>query len=147
MKSPRRRAREFALQGLYQWQMTGNAVPDIESHLASVAGFDKADHELFRLLLSGALKEADTLQAVLAPHLDRPYAELSPVERGVLLMAAYEFRHCPATPYRVVLNEAIELAKSYGASEGHKFVNGVLDKLAAQLRPEEWRRKGARGEG
>jgi N utilization substance protein B len=137
MKSPRRRAREFALQGLYQWQLAGNELPAIEAHLAGVAGFEKADKELFDMLLRGAVGNATELQALIEPHLDRPYAELSPVERSVLLLAACEFRHHPEAPYKVVLNEAIELAKSYGGADGHKYVNGVLDKLAVTLRPDE----------
>lgn len=137
MKSPRRRAREFALQGLYQWQLAGSTVSEIEGHLKAVAGFEKADPELFQTLLRGTLHNVQELESLITPHLDRPYAELSPVERSVLLLAAFEFAHCPETPYRVVLNEAIELAKSYGASEGHKYVNGVLDKLAAELRAHE----------
>lgn len=145
MKSPRRRAREFALQGLYQWQMTGNELPAIEAHLAGVAGFEKADRELFNMLLRTTVGEAAGLQALIEPHLDRPYAELSPVERAVLLLAACEFKHHLEAPYKVVLNEAIELAKSYGGTDGHRYVNGVLDKLAATLRPAEMA-KGNRGD-
>jgi N utilization substance protein B len=137
MKSPRRRAREFVLQGLYQWQLAGAAAGEIENHLKTTSGFEKADQELFQRLLNGTLRHAGELQALLTPHVDRPYGELSPVERSVLLLAAYELCHCPDTPYKVVLNEAIELTKDYGANEGHKFVNGVLDKLAAELRPHE----------
>lgn len=146
MKSPRRRAREFVLQGLYQWQLAGAEGRDIENHLKTASGFDKADQELFQRLLNGTLRHAAELEALLTPHLDRPYGELSPVERSVLLLAAYELRHCPETPYKVVLNEAIELTKDYGANEGHKFVNGVLDKLAAELRPHETK-KGVRNAG
>jgi len=137
MKSPRRRAREFALQGLYQWQLSGNDVPAIEAHLAGVSGFEKLDRPLFDLLLHGAIAEAAELQAHIAPQLDRPYAELSPVERAILLLATFELKRHQDAPYKVVINEAIELAKSYGGTDGHKYVNGVLDKLAALMRPEE----------
>ncbi len=137
MKSPRRRAREFALQGLYQWQLAGNDVPAIEAHLAGVAGFEKIDRPLFDLLLQGAIAEAAALQALIEPQLDRPYAELSPVERAILLLATFELKRHLEAPYKVVINEAIELAKSYGGTDGHKYVNGVLDKLAALMRPEE----------
>lgn len=137
MKSPRRRAREFALQGIYQWQLSGNEVPAIEAHLSGVAGFEKMDRPLFDLLLKGAIGEAAELQALIEPHLDRPYAELSPVERSILLLAVHELRHHIEAPYKVVINEAIELAKSYGGTDGHKYVNGVLDKLAVLMRPEE----------
>jgi N utilization substance protein B len=137
MKSPRRRAREFALQGLYQWQLAGNTVPAIEAHLAGVAGFEKMDRTLFDLLLKGAIAEAAELEAIIAPHLDRPYAELSPIERAILMLATFELKRHPEAPYKVVINEAIELAKSYGGTDGHKYVNGVLDKLAVRIRPDE----------
>ncbi len=137
MKSPRRRAREFALQALYQWQMSGNDLSAVEAHLLTVGGFDKADRALFDMLLRGASEHAPELQALIAPHLDRGYGELSPIERAVLLLAAFELKHHLEAPYRVVINEAIELAKAYGGTDGHKYVNGVLDKLAAELRPAE----------
>ncbi len=137
MKSPRRRAREFALQGLYQWQLAGHDVPAIETHLAAAGGFDKIDRALFDLLLKGAIAEAEELQALIEPQLDRPYAELSPVERAILLLATFELKRHVEAPYKVVINEAIELAKSYGGTDGHKYVNGVLDKLAIMMRPEE----------
>jgi N utilization substance protein B len=136
-KSPRRRAREFALQGVYQWLLADHAVAAIEASLAEVAGFEKADREMFLALLRGTLAHAEALQADFAPFLDRPVAELSPVERAVLLLATFELRHSPRVPYRVVINEAIELTKSFGGAEGHRFVNGVLDKLAPRLRPVE----------
>lgn len=136
-KSARRRAREFALQGVYQWLLAGNEVSAIETSLAEVAGFEKADQEMFKTLIRGALAQAEALQADFAPFLDRPLAELSPVERAVLLLATFELRQCPQVPYRVVINEAIELTKSFGGVKGHHFVNGVLDKLAPRLRPVE----------
>ncbi len=142
MKSPRRRAREFALQGLYQWQLSGNALPAIEAHLATTPGFGKMDAALFELLLRGAIEEAEDLQALIEPQLDRPYAGLSPVERAILLLAAFELKRHAAAPGKVVINEAIELAKSYGGTDGHKYVNGVLDKLAAVMRPAEVARPG-----
>ena len=145
MRSARRRAREFALQGLYQWQLTGHDVAAIEAQLHEVTGFDKADRELFAALLRGAVHEAPRLQDMLAPHLDRRIEALSPVERAILLLATFELAHHPETPYRVVLNEAIELAKDYGGTEGHKYVNGVLDKVAVQIRPLEAARAAAPG--
>jgi N utilization substance protein B len=137
MKSARRRAREFALQGLYQWQLTGDDAAVITAHLAETKGFDKADRLLLDALLRGVIERAAELGAAIAPHLDRKLDELSPVERGVMLLAAFELTHMPQTPYRVVLNEAIELAKSYGGTDGHKYVNGVLDKLASAVRFDE----------
>lgn len=136
-KSPRRRAREFALQGLYQWRVGGADEATIEAHVQDVAGFDKADRAFFTGLLRGALKQREELCAALAPYLDRKFDELSPIEACILLIGGYELQAHPETPYRVVINEAIELAKSYGGTDGHKYVNGVLDKLAAQLRPVE----------
>ena len=136
-KTPRRRAREFALQGLYQWQVSGNDEASIEAHLADIAGFDKADRQFFVAVLRGVLAQHPVLQEQLQAYLDRPFRELSPVEASVLLAGAYELVNCPQTPYRVIINEAIELAKGYGGTDGHKYVNGVLDKLAANLRPRE----------
>jgi len=136
-KSPRRRAREFALQGVYQWLLNQSALTSIESQMAEVGGFDKCDRELFVGLLRGTINNAPELQVAFATCIDRPINELSPVERGILLMSTFELIHKPDTPYRVIINEAIELAKGYGGTDGHKFVNGVLDKLAARLRAEE----------
>ena len=136
-KSPRRRAREFALQGLYQWRLSGNDEAAIEAHLADIAGFDKADRDFFVGLLRGVLAQHGVLQEQLQALLDRPFGELSPVESSVLLAGAYELANYPQTPYRVIINEAIELATGYGGTDGHKYVNGVLDKLAAKLRPAE----------
>ena len=139
-KSPRRRAREFVLQGLYQWLVGGQDQASIEGQVVGITGFDKADQPLYRSLLSQTIDHAATLQQALTPHIARPWNEVSPIERGILLLAACEFSHCPETPYRVIINEAIDLAKDYGGTDGHKFVNGVLDKLAADLRPHEARR-------
>ncbi|MCC4118028.1 transcription antitermination factor NusB [Aromatoleum toluclasticum] len=136
-KAARRRAREFALQGIYQWLLSGNSVPQIEDHVAQVTGFDKADRELFVSLLRGTLSNVETLQQEFVPFIHRSVEELSPVERGILLLATQELKNSLDTPYRVIINEAIELAKSYGGTEGHRFVNGVLDKLAAKLRAVE----------
>ena len=139
-KTPRRRAREFVLQGLYQWLVGGQDQAAIEGHATGITNFDKADLELYRRLLSLTLDHAPDLQAKLAGYVSRPWQEVSPIERGVLLMAACELLHFPEVPCRVVLNEAIDPTKDYGGSEGHKFVNGVLDKLAVELRPNEVRR-------
>lgn len=139
-KSARRRAREFVLQGLYQWLVGGQDRAAIERQSAGASGFDKIDQTLYRSLLEHTLDHADELQAALMPHVDRPWAEISPIERGILLLAACEFSHFPETPFRVILNEAIDLAKDFGGTDGHKFINGVLDKLAVQLRPHEARR-------
>jgi N utilization substance protein B len=140
MKASRRRSREFALQGLYQWQLSGSDPATITRQLSEAKGFDKIDGDYFKVLLEGAVKAAPELEKAIVPHLDREYSRLSPVERGILLLAGYELAHRPEVPYRAVINEAIELAKSYGGTDGHKFVNGVLDKLAAKLRSAESRK-------
>jgi len=135
--SPRHRAREFVVQGLYQHLVGGQDSAAIITQAESATGFDRVNRALYDSLLDGVLTDADALQALLAPHIERPWAEVSPIERGILLIAACELKHHPETPYRVVINEAIELTKSYGGTDGHKFVNGVIDKLAPQLRPHE----------
>lgn len=136
-KSPRRRAREFVVQGLYQRLIGGQDESAIQTQAEGVAGFDKADRELYDTLLAETLAQTEALQVDLAPFVDRPWREISPVEQGILLMGACEMKFHPETPYRVIINECIELAKTYGGTDGHKFVNGVLDKLAAVLRPTE----------
>jgi N utilization substance protein B len=137
MKSSRRRSREFALQGLYQWQLAGTEPRAIAQQLAQEREFEKADVEYFTALLEGAVAEAPLLERELEPFLERKFSGLSPVERGVLLLAGYELLRQPEVPYRVIINEAVELAKTYGGTDGHKFVNGVLDRLAARLRQWE----------
>jgi N utilization substance protein B len=136
-KSARTRAREFALQAIYQHLVGRNAASDIDAFTRDLAGFHKCDSVHFDALLHGCINQADALDALIKPALDRPLTELSPIERGVLWIGAYEFQHCLDVPWRVVLNECIELAKSFGGTDGHKYVNGVLHQLAAQLRPAE----------
>ncbi|WP_206951454.1 transcription antitermination factor NusB [Trinickia acidisoli] len=137
MKSARRRSRELATQGLYQWLLSGAPAGEIDAQLRGAQGFDKADHEHLDALLQGVIRENAEISADLAPCLDRPIEQLSPVERAVLLVAAFEFKHHVEIPYRVVINEAVELAKTFGGSDGYKYVNGVLDKLAVKLRATE----------
>ena len=135
--SARHRAREFAVQGLYQRQVGGQDEAAIQVQAESVAGFHKADNELYLQLLHETLAQAEILQADIAPHIARPWDEISPIERSVLLLGACEFRFHPETPYRVIINECVELAKTFGGTDGHKYVNGVLDKMAAVLRTVE----------
>ncbi|MDP2823312.1 MAG: transcription antitermination factor NusB [Sulfuritalea sp.] len=139
-KSPRRRAREFVIQGLYQWQVGDQDAAAIQIQAEGVAGFDKADGELYNTLLAETRQHAEALKLDLAPHIDRAWNEVSPIERCVLLLGACELKLHLETPYRVIINEAIELAKTFGGTDGHKFVNGVLDKLAAVLRATEMRK-------
>jgi N utilization substance protein B len=141
-KSARRRAREVALQGLYEWLVSGTEAGVIDAHMREQEGFDKADRAHFDALLHGCIAEAVALDAVLAKFVDRKTTELSPVEHAVLMIGAYELKHCLDIPYKVAINEAVELAKSFGGTDGHKYVNGVLDKTAGDLRPLEVQAKG-----
>ena len=136
-RTPRHRAREFALQGLYQWLLNNEPSNQVASNIRSAHGFDKADGEYFSSLLNGTIATSVELRESIAPLIDRSIAELSPIEHGVLLLGAYELKNNAEIPYRVVINEAVELAKSFGGIDGHKYVNGVLDKLASKLRAEE----------
>jgi N utilization substance protein B len=136
-RTPRHRAREFALQGLYQWLLNNEPAATIVNNIRGAHGFDKADSEYFTELLHGAIRESVELRETIAPLIDRSVAELSPIEHGVLLLGAYELKNQIEIPYRVVINEAVELAKSFGGVDGHKYVNGVLDRLAGKLRPDE----------
>jgi transcription antitermination protein NusB len=136
-KSARRRAREFVLQGLYQWRVGGADEAAIEAQIPDMEGFAKADRDFFVATLRGVIGQQETLTALVAKHIDRPFKELSPIEACVLLMGACELANNPETPYRVIINEAIELTKAFGGTDGHKYVNGVLDKVAAEVRPVE----------
>jgi N utilization substance protein B len=136
-KSARRRARELALQGLYQWLLAHEDAGAIQAHLTETPGFEKADFAHFEALLHGAIRAAGELDELIAPNLDRKVGELSPVEHGVLMLAAFELQHMPEIPYRVVINEAVELAKTFGGTDGYKYVNGVLDRVAVRVRPHE----------
>jgi len=136
-KSQRRRARELALQGLYEWLLAGGEAAAIDAHMREHDGFDKCDGAHFEALLHGCIAEAADLDAALARHVDRKTTALSPVEHGVLLIGVYELKHCLDIPYKVAINEAVELAKSFGGTDGHKYVNGVLDKAAGDLRSAE----------
>jgi N utilization substance protein B len=136
-KSTRRRSREVALQGLYEWLLSGEEPSVIEAHMREQDDFDKCDTAHFDALLHGCISEASDLDAVLARHVDRKTTLLSPIEHAVLMIGAYELKHCIDVPYKVAINEAVELAKSFGGTDGHKYVNGVLDKAAVDLRPVE----------
>ncbi len=136
-KSTRTRAREFALQALYQYLVGRNDGAEIDLFTRDLAGFHKADAAHYDALLHGAIAEADALDGLIVPLLDRRLVEISPIERAVMWIGAYEFLHCPDVPWRVVINECIELAKDFGGTDGHKYVNAVLNGLAASLRPAE----------
>lgn len=135
--SARRRSREFALQGLYQWLLSGDVGAEAVAHIAELPDFTKCDRSHFDSLLHGCIEHAPALDAVLARHVDRKTTQLSPVEHAALLIGCFELMHCLDIPYRVVINESVELTKSFGGTDGHKYVNGVLDRCAAELRPSE----------
>ncbi|KKW67990.1 hypothetical protein AAV94_07410 [Lampropedia cohaerens] len=136
-KSARSRAREFALQALYQRLVGKNEPRDIDMFTRNLSGFHKADSALYDALLYGCADEAEALDAAIAPALDRPLSELSPIEHALLWMGVYEFRHALDVPWKVVINEYVELAKAFGGTDGHKYVNAVLHKLAAEFRAAE----------
>jgi N utilization substance protein B len=136
-KSDRSRAREFALQGLYQSLVGRNAVDDIDLFTRDLAGFSKADSVHFDALLQGCVEQAEQLDALITPLLDRPMTEISPIEHAVMWIGAYELSHCMDVPWRVVLNECVELAKEFGGTDGHKYVNAVLNGIAPGLRATE----------
>jgi N utilization substance protein B len=137
MKTARRQAREIALQALYAWQLSGG---DPLAQARSLEGFEKTDARFVENLLRGVLGRAEELRTLIAPHLSREFVKLSPVERAILYIGTYELASHPETPFKVVLNEAVELGKSFGATDGYRFVNGALEKIAAALRPEEFAR-------
>jgi N utilization substance protein B len=141
MAGSRRGSRELALQGLYQWLVNQTDADDMLAQIRDMDGFGKADQAYLNLLVQGVVNDADALRQRIQPYLDRPTKNLSPIEHALLLMATCELTTQPETPYRVVINEAVELAKSYGGTDGHKYVNGVLDKLAGELRPGETGRR------
>jgi N utilization substance protein B len=134
MKNARRQSRELALQALYAWQISG---ADPVGEARGLEGFDKEAHAFAESLVRGVRDRVEELQEHIKPHLDRDFAKLSPIERSILYIGTLELLAHPATPFKVVLNEAIELGKSFGGAQGHRFVNGVLEKIASRLRPDE----------
>jgi transcription antitermination protein NusB len=135
--TPRRRARELALQGLYQRQLSRNDADAVRADLALSQGYLRADQPYFLELWDGVTRENDALLTALSPHLDRAPSDLSPIERAILVIGAWELAHRQEIPYKVVINEAVEIAKSFGGTDGHRYVNGVLDKYAADVRAPE----------
>ncbi|WP_335920601.1 transcription antitermination factor NusB [Shewanella algae] len=131
--SERRRARRLAVQAIYSWQLSGNNIADVEHEFLTEQNIDGVDVAYFRELFTGAATKKAQLDELIAPHLEqRPMEEVDPVEKAILRLAAYELTFRKDTPYKVVINEAIELAKAFGAEDSHKFVNGILDKLVAR---------------
>ncbi len=137
VKGSRHKARRSAVQALYQWQLTQQPPSEIERDFLSDDTLRDADLDYFRHLVREIPARQQTLDQHLAPHLDRGIGEIDPVERAILRLGAFELECHPEIPYRVVLNEAVELAKTFGAEQGHKYVNAVLDRVAAELRAQE----------
>lgn len=135
--SPRRKARELAVQAIYSWQISQNSVTDIEVNFLTDNSKRRFDIEYFQQLLRGVTEKVSQLDEAISPHVDRPLEDVDHVEKAILRVAIYELMDCKDVPYRVVINEAIELAKSFAADDSHKFVNGVLDKVVKLVRPQE----------
>lgn len=144
--TPRRRAREYALQGIYQCLVlkTAGELSELPIALSAVTkqlsedpAFKKCQLDLFKGIFEGVMHRNQELDALITPELDRPIAELSPVEHAAILIGAYELAADLSVPYKVAINEAVELAKTYGGTDGHKYVNGILDQLAQKLRQAE----------
>jgi transcription antitermination protein NusB len=135
--STRKKARRYAVQGIYQWQMSGNPIEEIELQFLETINQAKVDIEYFREILVNTLASVKQIDTDLEPIVQRDFSEVNPVELAVLRLACYELKSRMDIPYKVVINEALELTKTFGAEDGHKFVNGILDKLAKQLRPLE----------
>lgn len=135
----RRKARQLALQALYQWQISNNALVEIEIQFNRTNDMHKVDKEFFHELLHQIPAELDKLDTKITPFLDRPLAEVSPIELALLRIGSYELCHRPDIPYKVVINEAVELAKVFGGEDGHKYVNSILDQVAREVRQSEMR--------
>lgn len=135
--SARRKAREFAVQAIYSWQLSKNDFNDIETNFLVDNQKRRFDIPYFQLLLRGVGEHLESLDAAISPHVDRPLDEIDQVEKAILRMAVFELSEVKDVPYKVVINEAIELAKSFAADDSHKFINGVLDKAVKLLRPQD----------
>ncbi len=135
--SPRRKARELAVQAVYSWQISQNSVTDVEVNFIADNSKRRFDIEYFQLLLRGVTANVSDIDDAISPYVDRPLDDIDHVEKAILRVAVFELKDCTDVPYRVVINEAIELAKSFAADDSHKFVNGVLDKAVKLVRPQE----------
>ncbi len=141
--SPRRRAREFAVQALYQVALNKVPAPEVAQHIRESNDYRHADGELFTAIFFGAHNNQREYMQIIRPLLDRDENLINPIERSVLLVAVHELKEMPETPYPVIINEAIEVTKTFGGTDSHKFINGILDKLVAQLRPNDPKRREA----
>ena len=136
-KSARRWAREFALQGLYEFYVAKHDAVSIRLRTEADEDFKRCDKAFFREMWKGMTDDLESLVVIAQPHVDRPFAQISPIERGIILIGTWELKSRLDIPYRVAINESVELAKSFGGTDGHKWVNGVLDKVAPLLRADE----------
>lgn len=141
--SPRRRAREFAVQALYQVALNKILAPEVAQHIRESNDYRHADGELFTAIFFGAHNNQREYMQIIRPLLDRDENLINPIERSVLLVAVHELKEMPETPYPVIINEAIEVTKTFGGTDSYKFINGILDKLVAQLRPNDPKRREA----
>ncbi len=140
----RARARRYAMQALYQWDLSGTGLHEIRKQFLEGEDFARADRDYFIELFNQVSKNVEDIDKNISQHLDRPIAQLDPVERAILRIAAWELMSRLEVPYRVAINEAVQLCKKFGAEQGHTFVNGVLDKLAQRLRAGEYGKTGTR---
>ncbi|WP_286233191.1 transcription antitermination factor NusB [Thalassotalea sediminis] len=135
--SPRRKARELAVQAVYSWQMSENSVADVEAHFLTENAKRRFEVDYFQKLFRGVTTQTNSIDLAITPYLDRDLDDVDHIEKAILRVAVYELSDCHDVPYRVVINEAIELAKVFAADDSHKFVNGVLDKTVKVIRPQE----------
>ena len=142
LAAQRRKARHFGLQALYQWTLSGASAADIEAEFRIDNDFQHTDVEYFSAVLKGVVGDVDALEALFLPTLDRKLEELDPIERNLLRLGTFELRDRIDVPYKVVINEAVALAKKFGATDSHRYINGVLDKVAKDLRTAERAQEG-----
>ena len=142
LAAQRRKARHFGLQALYQWTLSGASAADIEAEFRVDNDFQHTDSEYFSAVLKGVVGDVDALEALFSPVLDRKLGELDPIERNLLRLGTFELRDRIDVPYKVVINEAVALAKKFGATDSHRYINGVLDKVARDLRTLEFAQEG-----
>jgi len=143
----RARARRYAMQALYQWDLSGTDLPLIRRQFLEAEDFSRADRHYFIELLSKVPQQVDVIDEKISEFIDRPFRQLDPVERAILRIAVYELLYRVDIPYRVTINEAIQLTRKFGAEQGHAFVNGVLDRAAHAIRPVECQGGGGRAAG
>lgn len=137
----RKKARKLILQALYQWQISGSSIAQVEAEFRTDNDFDKIDAEYFKSVFREIPKQVSEIDKEIQPFLDRPVSDVDPIEMNLLRMGVYEFKYRIDVPYRVVINEAVELAKVFGGTDGHKYINSILDKLSLRLRSAETRGK------